>query len=118
MRLSQHFQSKEFRCHCGCGAEEVDRGLVCVLEMVRERFGVPIYVMSGRRCKKHNSAVGGAETSRHLGGLAADIQVEGVDPVDVADYLDFIHPHSLGIGWYKTWTHVDVRRTKARWDNR
>ena len=44
-----------------------------VLDPVRERWGVPIYVNSGYRCPELNKLVGGAPGSYHLRGMAADI---------------------------------------------
>ena len=44
-----------------------------VLDPLRERWGVPIYVNSGYRCPELNKKVGGAPNSYHLRGMAADI---------------------------------------------
>ena len=44
-----------------------------VLDPLREKYGKPIRVNSGYRCEALNKAVGGAKTSQHLTGLAADI---------------------------------------------
>ncbi|MCH5215336.1 MAG: peptidase M15 [Muribaculaceae bacterium] len=44
-----------------------------LLDPVRDRLGMPIYVNSGYRCNKLNRAVGGAFRSFHLLGRAADI---------------------------------------------
>lgn len=44
-----------------------------LLDPVRERFGKPIFVSSGFRCKALNDAVKGSKTSDHLNGCAADI---------------------------------------------
>ncbi|MBR5234957.1 MAG: peptidase M15 [Bacteroidaceae bacterium] len=44
-----------------------------VLDPLRERWGVPIYVTSGYRCPELNARVGGSKTSYHLRGMAADI---------------------------------------------
>ena len=44
-----------------------------VLDPLRERFGKPIIVSSGFRCQDLNKAVGGAATSQHMKGEAADI---------------------------------------------
>ena len=44
-----------------------------VLDPLRERWGVPIYVTSGYRCAELNARVGGSKTSYHLQGMAADI---------------------------------------------
>lgn len=44
-----------------------------VLDPLREAWGHPIMVTSGYRCPALNRAVGGAATSHHLYGQAADI---------------------------------------------
>jgi hypothetical protein len=36
----------------------------------------------------------------------------------VADYLEEKYPDKYGIGRYIGRTHLDIRKTKARWDNR
>jgi D-alanyl-D-alanine dipeptidase len=46
-----------------------------LLDPVRERWAAPITVNSGYRCPQLNRAVGGAATSGHLRGEAADITV-------------------------------------------
>jgi len=51
-----------------------------VLDPLRERYGHPIYVSSGYRCPKLNSAVNGAINSQHMRGEAADIYTKGVGP--------------------------------------
>lgn len=51
-----------------------------VLDPLREAWGKPITVTSGYRCPELNKAVGGAATSQHLLGEAADITTG--NPVD------------------------------------
>ena len=45
-----------------------------VLDPLREAYGKPIIVTSGYRCEKLNKAVGGAASSQHVKGEAADIR--------------------------------------------
>ena len=45
-----------------------------VLDPLREAYGKPIVVTSGYRCEKLNRAVGGAASSQHVKGQAADIR--------------------------------------------
>ena len=45
-----------------------------ILDPLREKFGKPIIVTSGYRCKELNKAVGGAAKSQHMSGEAADIR--------------------------------------------
>ena len=49
-----------------------------VLDPLRERWGVPIYINSGYRCPELNKKVGGAKNSYHLRGMAADITAKSV----------------------------------------
>lgn len=51
-----------------------------VLDPLREAWGAPIIVTSGYRCPKLNKAVGGAKTSQHVLGQAADIKTVGDKP--------------------------------------
>ena len=45
----------------------------CVLDPIREHWGLPIRVTSGYRCPELNAEVGGVEDSYHMDGCAADI---------------------------------------------
>lgn len=115
MRLSKNFSDSEFACHCGCGGKAVDHGLVTLLELVREHFDAPVKVTSGFRCAAHNAAVGGAPRSKHVDGIAADIQVADTAPLEVVEFLDGLFPDRLGLGRYPSWTRVDIRDSRARW---
>ena len=74
-------------------------------------------ILSGYRCPKHNKAVGGAKSSQHMLGTAADIVVEGVSVGDVAIAAGAVLGDRGGIGRYLKhgFVHVDVRRNRARW---
>lgn len=112
--LSPHFHESEFKCrHCKkLHSNGVPKELLDILEDVREQFGKPVKVLSGYRCPTHNRNVGGAKNSQHMRGIAADIYIEGVSSDDVFSYLA---KHEGGLGWYPTFTHVDVRGNAARW---
>lgn len=114
MKLSKNFSEKEFACSC-CGETKPSMELVNLLQEMRDELEEPITITSSYRCKKHNAEVGGAKHSQHLLGTAADIQVKGCTPAFIYEYLDNKYPDTLGIGKYKTFTHIDVRPTKARW---
>ncbi len=116
--LSRNFSEWEFRCHCGCGEVLVDPRLVEALQLLRDKIGHPITVISGYRCFFHNRDVGGVSDSQHLLGRAADVVVKGLEPETVAtvaeDIPEFKHG---GIGRYDDFTHLDVRQDgSARWD--
>ena len=86
-----------------------------MLEIVREKFNAPITINSACRCNEHNTNIGGSYGSKHKQGIAADIVVKGIDPSEVYEFLNNHMPNSYGIGKYDTFTHIDVRTTKARW---
>lgn len=57
-----------------------------VLQPIRDKFGVVI-VTSGYRCSKLNKKIGGKETSQHLYGQAADIQLKNADLKEVFYFI-------------------------------
>ena len=120
--LSPHFRVQEFRCKDGSDPVFVDTALVELLEQLRAHFGKAVTITSGYRTAAHNAAVGGAKSSQHLLGRAADIRVQGVSVEDVAAYAESLMPDWGGVGRYpvkagraKGWVHVDTRADKARW---
>lgn len=114
-QLSPHFKRSEFACKCGCGNMLYAIELLDVLEDVREHFNAPVIINSAYRCPSHNKAVGGSPTSQHMNGDAADIVVKGFTPKQVADYLESKYPNKYGLGRYKSFTHIDVRKNRGRW---
>ena len=116
MKLSEHFDSDEFKCKCGnCEQVLPPKELIDVLEDVREHFGKPVIIMSGYRCPAHNKAVGGARYSRHKKADAGDIKVKDTSPNEVQEYLTGKYTDKYGIGSYAYFTHIDIRKNKARW---
>lgn len=116
--LTANFSRAEFRCKC-CGRLILDKALPIALQQLRDKLGKPITINCGYRCEKHNREVGGAKRSQHLYGKAADIRVAGMSPVEVARIAETIPAfRDGGIGIYNSFTHVDIRRGKARWDER
>lgn len=68
------------------------------LDPLRAAYGMPIDVSSGYRCPALNKAVGGAETSVHPLGYAADLTVRG-------SFREFV---SFVVAW--------VRKTGRKFD--
>ena len=98
------------------GPEEVGQPSSTLLLDGLERLrlglgGHPLPIISGRRTRRHNAAVGGAIDSQHLVGRAADLPV-GLVSVDAAILAGF-----TGIGEVDGFAvHVDVRPGPlARW---
>jgi uncharacterized protein YcbK (DUF882 family) len=115
-KLSTNFSVKEFACSDGTDTIFISPDLVTVLQKIRDHFGKPVTINSAYRTETKNKAVGGATYSQHKYGLAADITISGVTPLQVAKYAQTLMPSSGGIGLYKSFTHIDCRKTKSRWD--
>ena len=116
--LSDNFKVKEFACNDGSDTVLISDELVDLLQNIRDHFGVAVTINSGYRTSAYNKKVGGVSNSQHVKGTAADIVVKGVDPLTVGQYVEYIMPDHGGIGVYQTFTHVDVRSNRSRWDQR
>ena len=121
-KLSANFTVAEFACKDGSDPVFVDSSLAALLQKIRDHFGRPVVITSGYRTATHNTAVGGAKSSQHLLGKAADIQVADTTVEAVAAYAESLLPGWGGIGRYpvksgraKGWVHVDTRAKKSRW---
>lgn len=121
-KLAPGFKVREFRCRDGSDVVMIDQTLVVLLQAIREHFGKPVTITSGYRTAAHNAAVGGAKSSQHLLGRAADIQVADTTVEAVAAFAESLMPDWGGVGRYpvkagrtKGWVHVDTRAKKSRW---
>jgi len=74
------------------------------------------------RCEAWNRANNGASKSQHLKGKAADITIKNLTPDEVANAVGKLQDGGFikagGLGRYNTFTHIDIRGKKARWDYR
>jgi hypothetical protein len=129
MQLSKHFHLSEFTSSQEATRRGIDNSpspthlaalqLLCenVLEVIRDGVGKPIRISSGYRGHILNAAIGGASTSQHCKGEAADIEIPGMDNCDlakwIADNCDFdqlileFHDHAAGPD--SGWVHVSFK---------
>jgi zinc D-Ala-D-Ala carboxypeptidase len=78
-----------------------------VLDPLRRKLGKPIVINSGYRSNWVNAAGGGASTSQHLKGEAADIICPGVAVTDVVKAIRELQlPFDQLIDEFGAWTHV------------
>ena len=85
----------------------------CVLQPVRDHFGKGVKVNSGLRTLAVNRAIGSKDTSDHVKGMAADIEIPSVPNAElaqwIADNLEFrqviLEFYTPGIG-DSGWVHV------------
>jgi zinc D-Ala-D-Ala carboxypeptidase len=79
------------------------------LEAIREAAGKPVRISSGFRSEQVNKAVGGAPTSKHIEGLAADINIPGMAPIELALLVARMGlPFDQIILEYDSWVHVGL----------
>lgn len=88
-----------------------------VLDPLREAWGKPIIVTSGYRCQELNKAVGGAKTSHHLSGMAADITTG--NRVDNRRLFELVQ--KLGLPFTQlidesnfSWVHISLDPTNVK----
>lgn len=93
IQLTEHFKLSEFTKSSIASARHIDNTLsesnpqqaeiianlrnLCenVLEPLRQWYGKPIVISSGYHCPALKRAVGGATTSQHMKGEAADLRI-------------------------------------------
>ena len=118
--LQPNFKVKEFACKDGSDTVLVAIELAWYLQMARNHFQRPVIINSGYRTVEYNKKIGGAASSQHTLGTAADIAVQGVAPLLVCQFFE--HMYTLyqsgkgGIALYPSFAHVDVRSTWYRGD--
>lgn len=91
------------------------------LQILRDKVKKPIKINSAFRCANYNdNVINGAKHSQHKLGKAADIVISGMTPNEVYKLVcEMVQCDELnfgGIGKYNTFTHLDIRDKKSRWD--
>lgn len=115
--LSKNFTVGEFACRDGSDLILIDTELVKTLQKIRNHFATPVTINSAYRTAAYNKKIGGVSNSQHTLGTAADITLGKIDPRAVAECAEFLMPKSGGIGLYNGFVHIDVRKSRARWQN-
>lgn len=118
MKLTANFSKAEFESKDGSPMPfDVLQNIQVLaeqLQLIRDEIGKPISITSGYRSANHNARIGGAKHSYHVRGMAADIQVAGMHPMDVKKViLKLMNDGRIlkgGLKAYKSWTHYDIRQ--------
>lgn len=86
-----------------------------ILDPLRRKLGKPIVINSGYRSPELNKAIGGAATSQHCKGEAADIICPGVQVSDLVKAIrEMDLPFDQLIDEFEDWTHVSYRPNGRR----
>lgn len=118
MKKATNFKVAEFACKDGSDLIKIDSKLVIMLQQIRDHFKKPVIINSAYRTSAYNKKIGGATYSQHIYGKAADIHIEGVNPLTICQYSEAECKYIKGIGLYTWGAHVDTRATKSYWDSR
>lgn len=123
MKLTENFSLHEFRCRDGSDVPdeymENVKELAENLQVLRDKIGKPITVISGYRSPEYNKKIDGARRSQHMLAKAGDLIVKGMTPDEVkAEIVQLIKDGKMkkgGVGLYTHFTHYDVRGFNRRW---
>lgn len=95
-----------------------------ILQPIRDRYGKPIKVTSGYRSPQLNKIIGGAKTSQHMYGEAADLKASDGDNRKLFNLiLEMIKSGEITVGqciWeYGTkqqprWVHISLPNSKHK----
>ena len=61
----KNFNEKELSCKCACRMFNMDEEFLIRLQAFRYILNMPMTITSAGRCKAHNKAVGGVDSSCH-----------------------------------------------------
>ena len=79
MKLTENFSISEFRCKDGTDVppELVDNVTLLAknLQIIRQKIGKPLRVISGYRSPAYNKKCGGTKKSQHMQAKAAELRV-------------------------------------------
>lgn len=114
IKLSEHFNSKEFDCQCKldtCTFTLYSPQLFHSLERLRIACGHrPFAISSGFRCTPHNEKIGGVVKSQHMLGFAADIATPGSMDIHEFKYRALQIGFSMVLEYpEKRFVHMDIR---------
>ena len=125
-KLSPHFKLREYERSQMAERHNIDNTvkeksvyknlqLLCehVLEPVRNHYGIPFSPNSGYRCLDLNRRLKSSDTSQHVSGQAADIELPGISNYDLGIWIkDNCEYDTVLLEFYKEgipssgWVHV------------
>ena len=87
-------------------ADSIQELTLTVLQPLRDSLCAPLEINSGYRCAKLNDLLGGAKTSQHRKGEAADIRSSFFTPIDIARRIVSLQLPFDQLILYPTFVHV------------
>jgi len=105
----KYFKREEFVCKC-CGQEDMDEWFVLEVDGLRGYLKIPLEIVSGYRCLKHDEEEGGK--GNHPTGKAVDIECK--DSTTRLLILQRATQRFRRIGIGKTFIHLDQCHENAK----
>lgn len=109
------FEPHEF----GAEGHKMDEAFMRRLQSLRNLYRKPMIITSGYRSVEHNKAIGGAPTSMHLQGKAADILVAGKDAYELIGLAYAVGFKGVGVSQRgahgSRFIHLDTRDEPTVW---
>lgn len=105
--------------------KNIERLVKNVLQPLRSYIKRPIIITSGFRSKEVNDRVGGALTSQHLKGEAADFVIESMSNDDIIETIKRLKlPFDQLIdevkfrpdGSFTRWIHISLKKSNNRYE--
>lgn len=125
MQLTEHFTLAEMTFSQTAARKNIDntpspeviaalKRTCALLEQVRTLVGAPIRVSSGYRSKALNKEIGGAASSKHVLGLAADITTAAMTPLALAKLISQSTLQFDQVIFEGTWVHLGLSNDAPR----
>tara|TARA_Y100001972_G_scaffold128846_1_gene192123 strand:- start:10045 stop:10485 length:441 start_codon:yes stop_codon:yes gene_type:complete len=111
-RISRNFKLREAQSRCGADIIYIHPATLVLAQTLRDEFG-PIQINSWFRTVYHNSTVGGSENSKHLLGMAIDVDPKNASLEEIKAYAEILNVG--GIGLYEEFVHLDTYGENRRW---
>ena len=118
-RVSDHFLKRDFdsrKKDCSCDSSlRISLGLVGIIEALRAKLNKRIDIITGYYCPECRKKQYGIKRDFHNMGVAADIRVADMDPVELFLIAEtFPEIKGLGINFDDGHVHIDTRKEDER----
>ena len=115
-KISDHFSKKDFICQ-DSGKFKISLGLVGALEELRAKTKKRITIIKGFECPDVAEKKGQIKRNLHVKGLAADIKIEGMTPIEIIKSAETIESITgIGLNIENDYVHIDTRKSeRAIW---
>jgi len=111
MQVTKNFNEIEMSCPC-CGALVYEQSFIDHLQLLRDILQIAFIIKPGGfyRCRYYNDSLpGGAPTSQHLRGRAADIKISSWSSFSKWKFIKESANLGLSLGFYSHHFHIDKR---------